>query len=161
MIVVADTTPLNYLVLIGVCELLPALYGGIVSPEAVLMELRASSAPARVREWATSPPSWLRAEMVDSSFLTDIALTLDPGEREAIALARQLHAALLVIDDQAGRREAHRWNLTATGTLGVLRTAAFRGLVHFRGALDRLQRTNFYISTDLLQQLLYENDSSG
>jgi len=161
MIVVADTTPLNYLVLIGACELLPALYGGIVIPEAVLVELRAPGAPARVREWVSSPPSWLSAEKVGSAFLTDIALDLDPGKREAIALARQLHAALLVIDDQTGRREARRWNLTVTGTLGVLRTAAFRGLVHFREAIEQLQRTNFHISTDLLQQLLDEDDSSG
>jgi len=46
-------------------------------------------------------------------------------------------------------------------TLGVLRTAASRGLVHFRDALERLQHTNFYISADLLQQLLGEDDSSG
>jgi predicted nucleic acid-binding protein len=161
MIVIADTTPLNYLVLIGESELLPTLYGGVVIPTAVLMELRARGAPAPVREWATSPPSWLRVERVDPAFLTDTALDLDPGEREAIALARQLHAELLVIDDQAGRREARRWNLTVTGTLGVLRTAAFRGLVDFRDALERLQHTNFYISADLLQQLLDEDDSSG
>jgi predicted nucleic acid-binding protein len=161
MIVIADTTPLNYLVLIGESELLPTLYGGVVIPTAVLMELCARGAPTRVREWATSPPSWLRVERVEPAFLTDTALDLDPGEREAIALARQLHAELLMIDDQAGRREARRWNLTVTGTLGVLRTAAFQGLVHFRDGLERLQHTNFYISTDLLQQLLDEDDSGG
>ena len=64
MIVIADTTPLNYLVLIGEIELLPALHDGVVIP--------------------------------------------DPREREAITLARQFHADLLVVGDQAGRREA-RW----------------------------------------------------
>jgi predicted nucleic acid-binding protein len=97
-------------------------------------------------------------ERVDPALLADTALDIDPGEREAIALARQLQAELLVIDDQAGRREARRWNLTVTGTLGVLRTAAFRGLVQFRDALARLQQTNFYISADLLQQLLDEDE---
>jgi predicted nucleic acid-binding protein len=60
MIVITDTTPLNYLVLIGESELLPTLYGGVVIPAAVLMELRARGAPARVREWATSPPDRYR-----------------------------------------------------------------------------------------------------
>jgi predicted nucleic acid-binding protein len=160
MIVIADSAPINYLVLIGESELLPTLYGGVVIPTAVLMELCSRGAPSRVREWASSPPSWLRVERVDKAFLADTALNLDPGEREAIALARQLQSALLVIDDQAGRREARRWHLSVTGTLGVLRTAASRGLVQFRDVLDRLQQTNFYISAELLQQLLDEDDSS-
>jgi uncharacterized protein len=92
---------------------------------------------------------------------SDITLDLDLGEQEAIALACQFHADLLVIDDQARRREARRWNVAVTGTLGVLRTAAFRGLLQFREALDRLQRTNFYISTDLLLQLQNEDDSGA
>ena len=78
MIVIADTTPLNYLVLIGESELLPTLYGGVVIPTAVLMELRARGVPALVREWATIPQSWLRVERVDPAFLTDTALDLDP-----------------------------------------------------------------------------------
>ena len=48
MIVIADTTPLNYLVLIGESELPPTLYSGVVIPTAVLMELRARGAPAPV-----------------------------------------------------------------------------------------------------------------
>ena len=160
MIVIADSTPLNYLVLIGETELLPTLYGGVAIPTAVLRELRSRGAPAPVREWANHPPSWLRVESVDPALLAETALDLDAGEREAIALARQLHAELVVIDDQAGRREARRWKLTVTGTLGVLRTAASRGLVDFRAVLDRLQQTNFYMSAELLQQLLDEDGSS-
>jgi predicted nucleic acid-binding protein len=159
MIVIADSAPLNYLVLIGETELLPTLYGGIVIPAAVWRELRSLGAPALVREWANRPPSWLRVESVDPTLLDEMALDLDPGEREAIALARALQAELVVIDDQAGRREARRWQLTVTGTLGVLRTAAARGLVDFRAVLDRLQQTNFYMSAELLQQLLDEDDS--
>jgi predicted nucleic acid-binding protein len=160
MIVIADSAPINYLVLIGETELLPTLYAGVVIPTAVLRELRSRGAPAPVREWVNHLPSWLRVESVDPTLLAETALDLDAGEREAIALARELQAELVVIDDQAGRREARRWNLTVTGTLGVLRTAASRGLVDFREALNRLQQTNFYISAELLQQLLHEDDSS-
>jgi predicted nucleic acid-binding protein len=98
MIVIADSAPLNYLVLIRKSELLPMVYGGVVIPTAVLMELRSRGAPARVRKWVSSPLPWLRVERVAPAFLVDTALDLDPGEREAIALARQLHAELLVID---------------------------------------------------------------
>jgi predicted nucleic acid-binding protein len=160
MIVIADSAPINYLVLIGETELLSTLYGGVVIPTAVLTELRSRGAPAPVREWVSHPPSWLRVERVAPALLAETTLDLDPGEREAIALARELQAELVVIDDRAGRREARRWHLTVTGTLGVLRTAASRGLVQFREVLDRLQQTNFYISAELLQQLLDEDDSS-
>jgi predicted nucleic acid-binding protein len=161
MTIVADTTPLNYLVLIDEIELLPRVYADVVIPMAVLMELHARGAPARVREWATSPPSWLRVETVDSAFLTNMTLDLDLAEREAIAMACQFHADLLMIHGQAGRREARRWNVAVTGMPGVLRTAACRGLIQFREALDRLQRTNCYISTDLLLQLQNEDDSGA
>jgi predicted nucleic acid-binding protein len=160
MIVIADSAPINYLVLIGESELLPVLYGSVAIPIAVLAELRSRGAPSQVREWVSNPPLWLRVETVDPAFVAHTAPDLDPREREAIALARQLQAELLVIDDRAGRREARRWDLTVTGTLGVLRTAAARGLIQFREVIERLQQTSFYISADLLQQLLDEDDLS-
>ncbi len=60
MVIVADTSPLNYLLLIGEVEVLPKLYSHIMIPEAVLAELRARSAPVPVAEWITCPPRWPR-----------------------------------------------------------------------------------------------------
>ena len=58
-VVVADTSPLNYLVLIGQIEVLPALFGRVVVPSEVLNELTYNSTPIRVREWIDSRPDWL------------------------------------------------------------------------------------------------------
>lgn len=76
---------------------------------------------------------------------------LDIGERSAIALAGALHADLLLIDDAAGRAQVKRLNLRVTGTIGVLRAAAERGLVDVRELIDRLKTTSFYADDALLR----------
>jgi len=84
MIIVADTSPLNYFVLIREIELLPGLFGQVIIPHAVWAELHAPGAPVVVREWADSAPSWL--EVRTASFI-DPAIKLGLGEAEAICLA--------------------------------------------------------------------------
>lgn len=64
MIVAADTTPLNYLVLTGKVELLAKLFGRVVIPPAVLEELRHVRTPEVVREWITLRPAWLTVRML-------------------------------------------------------------------------------------------------
>lgn len=89
MIVIADTTPLNYLVLIHQVELLPQLFGSVLVPPAVFEELRQPETPNSVRDWIADPPSWLQLQSLRSN--PDPALDyLDRGEREAIALAEEL-----------------------------------------------------------------------
>ncbi len=56
MIVVSDTSPLNYLILIGHAEILPALFSRVVAPPAVVAEMLQPGAPEVVANWATSPP---------------------------------------------------------------------------------------------------------
>jgi predicted nucleic acid-binding protein len=80
--------------------------------------------------------------------------TLDPGEREAILLAQELQADLLLMDDRQGRQEAQRRALTVTGTLEVLERAAERGWLDLPSALTRLQATNFYLPALLVRDLL-------
>jgi predicted nucleic acid-binding protein len=84
-VVIADTSPVNYLVLIDEVGILPRLYHRIVIPEAVFKELRDDGAPAEVREWTTEHPDWLeirKAPNPDASLMD-----LDAGEGSAIALA--------------------------------------------------------------------------
>jgi predicted nucleic acid-binding protein len=89
MIVIADTTPLNYLALIGQQQLLPALFGQVIIPEAVLRELQAVATPPAVQQWLATAPAWL--ETRKSTSAPDSALShLDEGEREAIQLAEEL-----------------------------------------------------------------------
>lgn len=63
---------------------------------------------------------------------------------------------LLILDDRAGRREAMRFGLRCTGTIGVLRAASARGLVDLSGALEKLQATNFRISPAIIRSLLLD-----
>jgi predicted nucleic acid-binding protein len=126
MIVVADTAPINYLIQIGQVNLLAELYGQVALPIAVQRELLANRSPDPVRSWSTNPPRWVHLETVGPDALTAVAAILDPGEREAIALAIRLRADLLLIDDRPARREAERLNLHCTGTHGVLLVASRR-----------------------------------
>jgi predicted nucleic acid-binding protein len=59
MIVVGDTGPLNYLLLIEQVEVLPSLFASVVIPRAVAVELASDLAPEIVRGWIENPPNWL------------------------------------------------------------------------------------------------------
>ena len=150
MIVVADSGPLHYLILLEHTELLRRFYGQVLVPEAVAAELSAAAAPAVVREWITKPPTWVEVRPVPSDAVSMITADLDLGERAAIALAETLHADLLLIDESAGRAEAKRRHLRVTGTLGVLRAGAEKGVVNVPELLERLKATSFYLDETLL-----------
>ena len=151
MIVVADTSPINYLVLIDCIGVLTPLYGNILIPPAVQTELLRPTTPQRVREWMQDPPAWL---LVRRPSHTDPKLaSLGAGEREAISLAIEIGATDIVLDDALGRCEALRRGLPVIGTLGVLVKAADNGLLDFNQAIDRLRETSFYLSADLLDRI--------
>lgn len=82
---------------------------------------------------------------------------LGPGERQAIVLATELSADALLMDDREGRREAERLNVPVLGTLRVLADAAEHGFADLGVAFDRLRRTNFRASDQLLQQFLADD----
>jgi predicted nucleic acid-binding protein len=156
MIVVADTTPLNYLVLIGQIELLPSLYERVLIPYEVHKELQRPKTPPVVRAWALGPPAW--CEVCALASIPDAALTeLDPGERDAIQLALDTGVDTLLIDEIEGRREALRRHLLVTGTVAVLEKAAQRGLIDFRAALNRLEQTSFRLSAAVRREFLGRN----
>ena len=103
--VVADTSPINYLVLIGAEEILPRLFERIFIPPAVYRELTAKDAPQAVRSWVESTRLWLF--MQSPRHVEDLGL--DPGETEAIALAEELKASAVLLDERRARIAAeHR-----------------------------------------------------
>ena len=153
MIVVADSGPLHYLILLDHADLLHHFYGDVLVPEAVAVELSSPSAPLVVRDWISRAPSWLSVVHVESDQVQAVTDDLDLGERAAIALAGERHADLLLIDEAAGRAEAKRRNLRVTGTLGVLRVGAERGLVEVPGLMVRLKATTFYADDALLTRV--------
>ena len=87
MIVVADSGPLHYLILLDHAELLHRFYDEVVVPDAVANELTSSSAPSTVRDWISRAPPWLSVVPVKADQLQEVTDDLDLGERAAIALA--------------------------------------------------------------------------
>lgn len=154
MIVVADTSPINYLVQIACDSLLPSLYQRALIPEAVLHELDHPSSPGSVKSWLLSLPTWIDIRRTSSS--SDPALdALDPGERDAILLAKEEHADVLLIDERRGRLEAQRRGLATTGTLGVLLAAHEKGLMNAHAAYTRLiNETSFRTTPELDRHFL-------
>jgi predicted nucleic acid-binding protein len=154
MIVIADTTPLNHLILIEQIDLLQALYGRVIVPQAVLSELQAQATPPKVKAWISKRPHWL--EVNRTLLATDPGLArLDPGEHDAIVLAQKLGADLLLMDDLGGRQEAARRNLKVAGTLTVLYLGARRGLVQdFPATIEHLRRTGFRASPEIIKVFL-------
>jgi len=153
MIVVSDTTPINYLVLVGKQDILPLLFGQVIVPEAVMRELQAAAAPPEVRQWLNSRPGWLQTKQTVTTPDADLS-HLDEGEREAIQLAKELKADLLMIDERAGRDEALKRGLPVIGTLGVLEGAAERGLLDFPLVLAELKAHKFFLSPALERDFL-------
>jgi predicted nucleic acid-binding protein len=151
VIVVADSSPLHYLILIEQVELLRHLYSEVVVPDAVVTELTRRGSPASVSGWFRPAPLWLRVMPANTVEIATVTESLGLGERAAIALAEAMNADLLLIDDAAGRREASRRSILVTGTLGVLRAAAMRGFIDVPDVLRRLRTTNFYVDETLIE----------
>lgn len=158
MIVVSDTSPICYLLLIDEINLLPQLYVRVLIPQAVQQELADERSPAVVQAWINQPPKWLVIQTVDVPSDSELD-NLDPGERAAIVLASQLGANLIVMDDLLGRQVALSRHLRVTGLLGVLDEAARQNLVNFPEVIARLQQTTFRASSKLMQSLLQRQRS--
>jgi predicted nucleic acid-binding protein len=153
MIVISDTSPINYLVLIGKQDILPMLFGQVIIPKAVLRELQTSATPPQVRRWVANRPVWL--EMRPPTAPPETGLShLDEGEREAIQLAEELKADLLIIDERAGREEALKRSLPVIGTLGLLERAAAAGMLDFALVLAELKAHKFFVAPALERDFL-------
>ena len=153
MLVIADTSPLHYLVLIEHAAILPTLFGHVLVPRAVAEELQRPRTPAAVRAWMESPPAWLAIRSPREPIVST-ALRLGAGEREALSLAQELHADLVLLDDLEARVEAERCGLAVMGTLRVLEFAAERSLLDFPAAIAQLAATSFHLPSQLVQDML-------
>lgn len=153
MIIVSNTSPINYLVLVEQIDLLPKLFKQIAIPEAVYQELSAPEAPKLVKNWIATPPEWLKIYTVTqvSDAMIDL---LDPGERAAILLAQELNADLVLLDDMKARQSAKNRGLSITGILGILDRAATMDLIDLLVVVQSLQNTSFWASDSLFKRLL-------
>jgi predicted nucleic acid-binding protein len=146
MQVVSNTSPINCLLQIDGIEILRNLYGRIVMPHAVLVELEDAESPNVVRDGAGRPPDLVEVR-IPIRELGGQLTHLGAGEKDAILLAKEIDADLLIIDERAGYAEAENQGLLVTKTLGVLEKAADLGLINLTQVVSRLLGTNFRIRT--------------
>lgn len=157
MRVVCNTSPLILLAKIHRLDLLDRLYDKVIVPWAVLEELEAKPAKEaeRVRAWLQSRKFHL--QKVSKRALREVPADLGTGEREAIALALESKADLIILDDQQGRRVARAQGLAVTGTIGLLIEAREKGLISsVRRELDRLIEAGLWIDELFYHRILQE-----
>jgi predicted nucleic acid-binding protein len=153
VLAVSNSSPLIALSAIGRLELLPALFESVLIPPAVAVEIgplvSTSSRWLRVR-----PLERLRPAAV-------VRRTLGPGETEALALALEVRPDRLILDDLPARRLAEALGLPIIGTLGIVLAAKRRGLIaSIRPLLDDLVSQSFFITAELIQELLESADET-
>jgi predicted nucleic acid-binding protein len=156
MIVVSNTSPLTNLAAIGQLGLMPLLFKQIHIPGAVWQELHAGDVTWPGRE-EVDAATWIVRDRVSAShFLTELMGDLGPGEAEAITLALDIKADLVLLDEKEGRRKAQRAGLRVMGVGGVLLAAkAQHHLAEVRPCLDGLmQIAGFYLSESVYHALL-------
>jgi predicted nucleic acid-binding protein/GNAT superfamily N-acetyltransferase len=155
--VVSNSSPLIALAQIQRLDLVPAILQSVLIPPAVVREI-APSIPV-LPQWAT-----VRVPKSRPSVLTSPG-RLGDGEREAIALAMEVGAVAIVLDDRPARRAAEAAGLNVIGTLGLLLEAKRKGLVtRVRVEIDKLVATSFFLSRPLYERLLEmagESDAVG
>ncbi|MGB5771271.1 MAG: DUF3368 domain-containing protein [Crocosphaera sp.] len=153
MIIISDTSPLCYLILIDCIEVLPVLYKNVIIPQAVYQELQAEATPKAVKEWIQNHPDWLIIKNITNASDSELN-KLDKGEREAIILAEEVNADLLILDDKLARTIATQRSLKIIGLLGILIDAARNNLIDLPTKINELQQTSFFVSPKLLESIL-------
>lgn len=161
MIVISDASPLASLSYIRQIDLVHLLYGQVTVPEAVWHELIAGrDHPGRA---LVLDASWIERRTVQNHQLV-LALQkdLDRGEAEAIALALETEADLLIIDERLGRRTAQHLGLNIIGVIGVLIDAKHHGLIaEVKPYLDQLRIiAGFRISEALYRRVLADEQET-
>jgi predicted nucleic acid-binding protein len=155
--VVCNISPLLLLAKIDQLELLTGLYDAVLVPKSVLNEIESKldKATMAIRERVRNQAFKIRE--ADPQALVTIPADLGSGEREAIALALETHAQLVILDDEQGRRIAREQSLAVTGTIGVIIEARERGMLKsVRHELDRLIESGLWLDERFYHRVLRE-----
>jgi predicted nucleic acid-binding protein len=157
MIVISDTTPILSLIKIDYLEILEELYKKIIIPKAVYDEL-IINIDYQDEIDIIKRCTFIQIENVEENLsvvLLQRELKLDRGESEAIVLAKNINADLIIIDERKARRIAKDVGLKVTGTLGILVEAKQQGLIkELKSLLDELMDNNIRISRKLYMEIL-------
>lgn len=153
MLVISDSSPLIALINIKHVHILRSLFDRVVLPESVHAELSSQRRPLVIQQFAAQLPVWIT--LCHPTHLQPL-LHLDIGERDAISLAAELHADLILIDEKAGRQAAINLGLKVSGTIGLLELAAKRKLLNLTEAFEALKQTDFWIAPEFLDERLQQ-----
>lgn len=156
MIIVADSSPLIALSRIGRLGLLQQMFGQLIVPDAVWREVTACY-PDRPGVAEMLQMAWIEHRSVaDKSLVNLLRQDLGAGESEAIVLAREMKADVLLIDERLGRSAATRLGITITGLVGILIEARRTGLLPDADAviLNLRNHAGFWISDALADLIL-------
>jgi uncharacterized protein len=156
MIVVSNTSPLTSLAAIGHFDLLRELFGQIHIAQGVWYELN-QGGRRHPGSHEVENASWVdRHEVENRALVTILRRDLDRGEAETLALAIELKAVLVLLDEQEGRHTASRLGLQPPGVLGILLQAKrLRKIDEIRSRLDALrQHAGFFLGDRLYQDVL-------
>ncbi|MCB0086480.1 MAG: DUF3368 domain-containing protein [Caldilineaceae bacterium] len=162
MIVVADSTPLIALARIGRLKLLKSLYGELIIPDAVFDEV-VHSGKDRAGVTQVQKAEWIKRQSVDNEVAVQLLRErLDRGESEAIILALELEADLLLIDEMKGRRIAEAQGIAVTGTVGAIVAAKRQNVIDsVQPLLDDLRHNEFRLSDELYKIALAMADEEN
>lgn len=158
MIIVSDTTPFRYLIEIDEAHILETLFGKVIIPKRVFQELQHPKTPQKVRDWIQATPVWIEVKTADLSRYVP-QRKIDQGEHEAIALALELQADRLLIDDKNGRIEAKRAGLLIVPTMAIIELAAQLDLIDLITVIDALRQTTFHLPPENDIQAMIDRDT--
>ena len=152
MKVVSDSSPLIFLSALGLLDILRIEFGEVLIPEMVYQEVTANDLKG---SRAVRDADWIAVVAVRGAEYLSLLPVLDAGEREAIILASEQNADLLLMDDLAGRRAAMMYGINVMGTLGFLKVMCRKGRVeNLRNVLDELMGHGFRMDVNLYRRIL-------
>lgn len=160
MKIVSNTSPIINLAMIGELDLIQKLYVTIYIPQAVFDEIVIKGIGQAGAEQIKNS-AWIKVQPIQNSLLVkSLSLQLDKGESEAITLAIEMSASLILLDEKRGRNIANQFNLRPFGLLGMLIQAKKTGLVPaIKPLIDRLRNhAGFWIDNKLYQTVLNSVD---
>ena len=148
MIIVSNTTPILSLYKIGKLDLLKALFDQVLIPTAVFNEINIIGKKGYN---VLNTVEYVKVKNIQNTLAADLLQSqLDYGEAEAIVLARELKADILILDEKKARKIAQTTSQTVIGTIGILQLAKNKGLIcDMRTNLDSLIEEGIWIDKKL------------
>ena len=155
--VVSNSSPLIHLAKIGHLDLLKYFFDEIIVPEAVYHEC-VTEGKDKEDAKKIEKAEWIKVVTIrDKNLNMALTMVLDEGEAEAIVLALEESADLILIDDSEAREVARNYGLNITGIAGILIRAKYEGkIASLKDVLEKLKETGFWLSGDIYSKILRE-----